>query len=271
MELILKMKAEKAGIEDNVYRLEQINSYNTDLDAQIKEAERSLARAKTDLDKETKDVFDLEFQALMLREIKLKVVSEQLEETGKTAGEQKLVLTQTREKVAAEDRAYQQKLLTFSQEYGSFSHDKLTKIHAAKESQVEARSKEIGRLKSEKEELELAVAKVEKMKLELTVVGDELNNSLEIKLKRLNGEMEALRRAVLKLIAERDELERTSDKSNSAGPSMPGPPSKKRLKVGVTVGTSSNQPAPPPVKPSPRRPGNLPKSSSDFIPASKLL
>ena len=85
------------------------------------------------------DVFDLEFQALMLREIKLKVVSEQLEETGKTAGEQKLVLTQTREKVAAEDRAYQQKLLTFSQEYGSFSHDKLTKIHAAKESQVEAR------------------------------------------------------------------------------------------------------------------------------------
>ena len=71
-------------------------------------------------------------------------------------------------------------------------------------------------MKSEKEELELAVAKVEKMKLELTIVGDELNNSLEIKLKRLNGEMEALRRAVLKLIAERDELERTSDKSNSA-------------------------------------------------------
>ena len=85
------------------------------------------------------DVFDLEFQALMLREIKLKVVSEQLEETGKTAREQKLVLTQTREKVAAEDRAYQQKLLTFSQEFGSFSHDKLTNIHAAKESQVEAR------------------------------------------------------------------------------------------------------------------------------------
>ena len=69
-------------------------------------------------------------------------------------------------------------------------------------------------MKSEKEELELAVAKVEKMKLELTMVGDELNNSLEIKLKRLNGEMEALRRAVLKLIAERDELEWTSDKSN---------------------------------------------------------
>ena len=69
-------------------------------------------------------------------------------------------------------------------------------------------------MKSEKEELELAVAKVEKMKLELTTVGDELNNCLEIKLKRLNGEMEALRRAVLKLIAERDELERSSDKSN---------------------------------------------------------
>ena len=59
MELILKMKAEKAGIEDNVYRLEQINSYNTDLDAQIKEAEKSLARAKTDLDKETKGVVAL--------------------------------------------------------------------------------------------------------------------------------------------------------------------------------------------------------------------
>ena len=67
------------------------------------------------------------------------MVSEQLEETGESAREQKLVLTQTREKVAAEERAYQQKLLTFSQEYGSFSHDKLTKIHAAKESQVEAR------------------------------------------------------------------------------------------------------------------------------------
>ena len=59
MELIVKMKAEKAGIEDNVYRLEQINSYNTDLDAQIKEAEKSLARAKTDLDKETKGVVAL--------------------------------------------------------------------------------------------------------------------------------------------------------------------------------------------------------------------
>ena len=56
MELIVKMKAEKAGIEDNVYRLEQINNYNTDLDAQIKEAEKSLALAKTDLDKETKGV-----------------------------------------------------------------------------------------------------------------------------------------------------------------------------------------------------------------------
>ena len=59
MELIVKMKAEKAGIEDNVYRLEQINNYNTDLDAQIKEAEKSLARAKTDLDKETKGVIAL--------------------------------------------------------------------------------------------------------------------------------------------------------------------------------------------------------------------
>ena len=59
MELIVKMKAEKAGIEDNVYRLEQINNYNTDLDAQIKEAEKSLARAKTDLDKESKGVVAL--------------------------------------------------------------------------------------------------------------------------------------------------------------------------------------------------------------------
>ena len=59
MELIVKMKAEKAGIEDNVYRLEQINNYNTDLDAQIKEAENSLARVKTDLDKETKGVIAL--------------------------------------------------------------------------------------------------------------------------------------------------------------------------------------------------------------------
>ena len=75
----------------------------------------------------------------MLREIQLKVVSEQLKETGKTVGEQELVLSKTREKVAAEDRAYHQKLLTFSKEYGSFSHDKLTKIHAAKESQVETR------------------------------------------------------------------------------------------------------------------------------------
>ena len=69
-------------------------------------------------------------------------------------------------------------------------------------------------MKSKKEELELALAKLEKMKLELKKE-TENDKCLDNKLQRVNGELEALRRAVLKLISERDELERTKDKRNS--------------------------------------------------------
>ena len=65
MELIVKMKAEKVAIEDNVYRLEQINNYNMDLDAKIKELENSLGLAKTYLDKENKGVLALHSNVLV--------------------------------------------------------------------------------------------------------------------------------------------------------------------------------------------------------------